>query len=176
MCEKIVLTSTLVEGKCSLCQEVESTDVNAENQSRSESSSNVEYKKYMARLVSAIKRFMLFIKVNAVGVVNMILLSAVLLVGIEIKDIAEDAYSEASDASTYARRAYSEASDAYSEASDASTYARRAYSEASDASSYASRAYSEASDASSYARRAYSGASDASTYARQAYTQALYCD
>ena len=155
MCEKIVLTSTLVEGKCSLCQEVESTDVNAENQSRSESSSNVEYKKYMARLVSAIKRFMLFIKVNAVGVVNMILLSAVLLVGIEIKDIAEDAYSEASDASTYARRAYSEASDA---------------------SSYASRAYSEASDASSYARRAYSGASDASTYARQAYTQALYCD
>ncbi len=148
MCEKIVLTSTLVEGKCSLCQEVESTDVNAENQSRSESSSNVEYKKYMARLVSAIKRFMLFIKVNAVGVVNMILLSAVLLVGIEIKDIAEDAYSEASNASSYA-------SNAYSEASDASSYARRAYSEASNA---------------------YSEASDASTYARQAYTQALYCD
>ena len=77
----------------------------------------------MARLFLAIKRSMLLIKGNAVGVVNMILLPAVLLVGIEIKDIAEDA-------SLYA-------SDAYSEASDASSYAQSAYSEAINASSNA---------------------------------------
>lgn len=80
----------------------------------------------MTRLFLAIKRSMLLIKGNAVGVVNMILLSAVLLVGIEIKDIAEDA-------SSYAQ-------NAYSEASDASSYAQNAYSEASAASSYAQNA------------------------------------
>lgn len=111
-------------GKCNLSQKVRPTDIDVVNQSSTKSNSYIEYKKHMARLDSAVKWFMLFIKGNAVGVVNMILLSALVLVGIEIKGIAEDTYSEVSNASLYAKRAHSEIKNARSDARKAERDAR----------------------------------------------------